>query len=270
MVYSMKRHAHMVDDPLRATPLLKAIAKVVKKGNVVADIGTGTGILAIAAAKSGAKHVYAIDCDKEALKIAQKNARKEGVENKITFLNDLSFNVKLPKKTDVIICETVGSFAFDENILLTLADAKKRFLKRGGKIIPAALELFGAPCFELPKIQHPQEIALIDKSKLASRPIVISSVCFGLRFSKSIHVKRSFRCEKSGTIKSIAVWPKALWNISEITDASPFNKPTHWKQGILEIEPRKVKRNEKVSIEIIIQPDEHAPLTRTERLWRWN
>lgn len=53
---------------------LKAIGELYRPGQTVLDVGTGTGILAIAAAKLGAKSVFACDTDVDAIKIARENA----------------------------------------------------------------------------------------------------------------------------------------------------------------------------------------------------
>lgn len=264
-----KRHAHMVDDPLRTLPLLRAIGKAVKPGARVVDIGTGLGILAIEAAKSGAGEVIAIDCDGDALKVAKRNAKRARVDDRITFIEDLSFDVKLSRRADLIVCETVGSFAFDENILASLADAKRRFLKRGGKIIPNKLELWGATCSADPKFTNEAEIAHIKKSALLSTLSLIASADFENKIPRLIHVAHKFCASKKGTVRSIAVWPRISWCRNEITDASPLSSPTHWKQGILTIEPRDVAPGQTVRIELIIRPHPDDPMRMTERLWRW-
>ncbi|OGQ23468.1 MAG: hypothetical protein A3I05_08025 [Deltaproteobacteria bacterium RIFCSPLOWO2_02_FULL_44_10] len=140
----LTRHAHMVLDPYRTEPLVQAIEKTVKPGNLVLDIGTGIGILALVAARAGAKQVFAIDVDGESLELARFFAKQHNLEKKITFLEGLSFDLELDERVDVILCETIGSACFDENILATLYDAKKRLLKRSGKIIPQKAELHGS------------------------------------------------------------------------------------------------------------------------------
>ncbi|NPV90228.1 MAG: 50S ribosomal protein L11 methyltransferase [Firmicutes bacterium] len=62
---------------------LKALAGRVKPGDSIIDIGTGSGVLAIAAAKLGASRVLAIDVDPLAVKIAEENFRKNRVEDRI-------------------------------------------------------------------------------------------------------------------------------------------------------------------------------------------
>jgi protein arginine N-methyltransferase 1 len=50
-----------------------------------------------------------------------------------------------PPKVDVVVSETLGNYALEEHVVETLADAKKRFLKPGGVLIPRRIEQFVAP-----------------------------------------------------------------------------------------------------------------------------
>src|SRR5580693_6354410 len=54
-------HIEMLNDRLRTSSFLAAIGEVVRPGDVVVDIGTGTGVLAVAAARAGARRVYAVE-----------------------------------------------------------------------------------------------------------------------------------------------------------------------------------------------------------------
>lgn len=259
----------MIDDPLRTKPLIRAIKKVVRKGDIVLDIGTGLGILAIAAARAGAGRVFAIDCDGKALSVARRRVEAEGISDSIEFSYGLSFDYDIPQRADIIICETVGSFAFDENILATIKDAKKRLLRRGGRVIPKRLDLWGAPLCRMPVIKKPADIAIVGRRAIIGPPVKIRSVDFQRGVPDSIHDMIKFRCGKSATIKAIALWPRVVWCKDEITDASPLLTRTHWRQGILPIEHRRVRTGEIVRMEFIIEPHPDDPLTMTERLWRW-
>ena len=64
---------------------IQAIEKYLKKGDEVADIGTGSGILAITAIKFGASHAMAVDNDPLVIDVAKDNAQINGVFNKIDF-----------------------------------------------------------------------------------------------------------------------------------------------------------------------------------------
>ncbi|HPW45300.1 MAG TPA: 50S ribosomal protein L11 methyltransferase [bacterium] len=269
MPSSKERHARMIGDSLRTAPLISAIRNTVKAGDIVVDIGTGLGILAIEAAKCGAKTVHAIEIDTEAIAMARKNAHTAGLHEKIIFHEQLSFNSEIGCRADVIICETVGSFAFDENILSTLIDAKKRFLSADGTIIPQKLQLWGAGLSKIPATNRISETGKADSNHIVTEPTLLAAVDFKESFSDSIHVKQSLKCISDCEIKGFALWPKAFWGKSDITDASPFSAPTHWEQGIIGIEPRRFVRNEKATLEFIIGPHPENPMLMTERLWRW-
>ena len=59
---------------------MKALEKYMKKGDRVADIGMGSGILSILAKKLGASYVYGCDNDDTVIEVAKENAKKNGVE----------------------------------------------------------------------------------------------------------------------------------------------------------------------------------------------
>ena len=60
---------------------LEALEEIVKPGHSVLDVGTGSGILTIAAAKLGATHITAVDIDGHAVRAARKNFRRTGISD---------------------------------------------------------------------------------------------------------------------------------------------------------------------------------------------
>ena len=134
----------MIADKVRMEAYRKAIHKVVNKGDVVADIGTGSGILAFFSIQAGAKKVYAIEQNK-IIEEAEELAKFNGLEKKIVFIKERSDRVELPEKVDVIISELIGYFGLEENLLHFKINARERFLKPGGKLVPAWIELYLVP-----------------------------------------------------------------------------------------------------------------------------
>ena len=63
---------------------LEALEELVKPGNLVLDVGAGSGILTIAAAKLGAAHVTAVDIDGHAVRAARKNFRRTGISDRVS------------------------------------------------------------------------------------------------------------------------------------------------------------------------------------------
>ncbi|GAA4858467.1 50S ribosomal protein L11 methyltransferase [Paenibacillus vulneris] len=109
---------------------LRTLEKVIQGGEDVIDVGTGSGVLAIAASKLGAKHVLAVDLDPVAVSSATENARLNGLESNITVkLSDLlgvlreseaegseaSLGVKIPVQVVVanILAEIILLFVKD-------------------------------------------------------------------------------------------------------------------------------------------------------------
>lgn len=81
---------------------LTFLEKYVYHGDIVFDLGTGSGILAIAAAKLGAARVAAIDNDKEAIEVAQENAALNGVSERIAFKVSDFIDLK-PLEVDILV-----------------------------------------------------------------------------------------------------------------------------------------------------------------------
>lgn len=266
----LARHASMILDTKRTKPLKSAIQSIVKEGDVVCDIGAGLGLLSFYALSAGAKHVYAIDCDTESLEAAIYYARNHEISNHISFIAGHSYNFDLDEKVDVLICETIGSAAFDENILATLRDAKRRLLKKGGKIIPVAISLWGAPAKFSTKKQNSKMIttAQVKPRDLLCKPACLASIKTEKTFKETIHIRHKFIARKNMTLHGLAVWPRIEWTKKHITDASPYKPITHWKQCLLPVPPKEVKIGESLNFELIIGPDPNNPFEQTEILWK--
>ncbi len=137
-------HIRMLNDRLRTSRFIAAIEQVVRPGDIVVEVGTGTGVLAVAAARAGAKHVYTIEAGAMAV-VARELVKANGLTDRITVVEGWSTVVTLPEKGDVFISETIGSMAFDENLLGIARDAVERHLKPGARMIPETLRLMGLP-----------------------------------------------------------------------------------------------------------------------------
>lgn len=120
-----------------------AIARHIKPGDRVIDLGTGTGILAAFASRRGAAKVYAID-HSVVLEHAKTLAAHNRVEN-VEFIGTHSKDLKLDAPVDVILHEQMGDYLFDEDMVANITDLRDRLLKPGGLILPARFEFFCEP-----------------------------------------------------------------------------------------------------------------------------
>ena len=137
-------HVRMLNDRTRTSSFLAGIAEVVSPGDVVVDIGTGTGVLAVAAARAGAKHVYAIEASAIG-EVAEAIFEANGLTERITLLRGWSTRISLPERADVLISEMIGNEPLHENVLETTRDARERLLKPGARLVPSTVHIFGLP-----------------------------------------------------------------------------------------------------------------------------
>jgi protein arginine N-methyltransferase 1 len=111
----------------------------------VLDLGTGTGILALWALQAGAARVYGLDLSADILQRAVERISSAGFGDRFKTLNALSYDVQLPERVDVIISEIMGNIGDNEDFIPILTDARKRFLKSDGLMLPHRVESYLVP-----------------------------------------------------------------------------------------------------------------------------
>jgi hypothetical protein len=134
----------MVNDRPRTDAYARAIAESVRPGDVVVDIGTGSGILAMLAARAGARAVYAIESARVA-EIARRVVAANGLDDTVIVVEAVSDDVTLPEPADVLVSEILWNGGLGEGIVATFADARARLLKPDARIVPARVEMWIAP-----------------------------------------------------------------------------------------------------------------------------
>jgi len=131
-------HEEMLKDRTRTIAYRNAIVRnaFLFKDKVVLDIGCGTGILSIFAARAGAKHVYGIEMASIA-KHAQNIVKNNGLSDKITIIRGKAEEVELPvEKVDIIISEWMGYFLLYESMLDSVLYARDKWLAKDGILMP--------------------------------------------------------------------------------------------------------------------------------------
>lgn len=110
------------------------LEKFVKKDSTVFDIGCGSGILGITAAKLGAKEVLGIDIDEVAAKVANENIQNNNVQYIMKAVQgNLADDIDKNKKTDIVVANIIA------DIIIILAKDVKQFLKKGGIFISSGI-----------------------------------------------------------------------------------------------------------------------------------
>ena len=111
---------------------IQALEKVVKDGDFVIDVGTGSGVLSIAAALLGAEQVTALDLDDVAVSAAKINVELNSVSNRVTVKhNDLLNEVK--GEADIVVANILAE------VIVRLAPAASETVKSGGLFITSGI-----------------------------------------------------------------------------------------------------------------------------------
>lgn len=112
------------------------------KGKTVLDVGCGTGILCMFAAKAGAAKVFGIECA-EIITQAREIVKANGFSDVITLIKGKVEEVELPvPKVDIIISEWMGYFLLYESMMDTVLVARDKWLAPGGALFPDKATLY--------------------------------------------------------------------------------------------------------------------------------
>lgn len=111
------------------------LEKYVKKGDFMLDVGAGSGILAICAAKLGADYCAACDIDPVAVRTEKENAKNNSCENIDCFVSDLISDVKFKngRKYDIVTANIVA------DIIIKMSFDIGGFVKNGGIVITSGV-----------------------------------------------------------------------------------------------------------------------------------
>jgi len=136
----LDEHREYLSDPVRLEAYRRAIHEIVQPGMIVADIGSGTGILGLFALSAGARRLYSIEAT-GMIEIARALAAANGFADRFHPVQRHSSEAELPERVDVIVSDFVGRFGFDADILEIYPDAAARLLKPDGRLLPFQISL---------------------------------------------------------------------------------------------------------------------------------
>ena len=143
MYAEIEVHRTMICDRVRTDAFRRAINSAVRPGDIVLDVGAGSGILSMFAARAGAARVYAVERTTVAV-LAQELAAANGVAEIVQLIHGDVMDVELPERVDVIVSEWLGGFGIDEGMLAPVIAARDRWLKPGGVMVPRSVTAWAA------------------------------------------------------------------------------------------------------------------------------
>ena len=248
---SIEFHRRMLADRVRHDAFRAALEQAIRPGHsTVADIGAGTGVLAFFARQLGAREVWLYDPG-AALGLAEVVAARNGIDG-LNFVSARSLDVDDPPRVDVVVAEVLGNFAYEEDVLETLRDAR-RFLKPGGTLIPHSLAQWATPVtsdrFER-DLTSWQRVGFgldwSDAERMTRNNMYVFAIEPGdlliapparwdvLDFGGTIESRRSgagaWRLEQDVAIYGFALWWECALAPGITLTTSPFSPRTHWDQ----------------------------------------
>ena len=191
-------HARMLHDDRRTRDFISALTAAVRPGDVVLDIGTGSGVLAVALARAGARHVYAVEASDIAA-VAARVFEANGVTDRVTLVPGWSRQIELPERADLLVAEIIGNEPLEEEILETTLDARRRLLKPRARLVPQVLELLARPL-------------LLPEAEIRQRAFGRVAVkrwrdLYGIDFHPLLDVAASDPAYSTAEAEVVATWP---------------------------------------------------------------
>lgn len=219
----------------------------------VTDIGSGTGFLSFLALGLGAEHCYLYETSEDLLHLSECIASKNGLHRRCTFINSHSRDIRSPMKTDIVVSETLGNFAYEEHIIENMNNAK-RFRKPEGTVIPQQLRQYIVPIvtdrlwkeiniwddigYDL-NFAKAKEVALnnmyvktVRRGDL-ERVLQWDTIDFTKRNSSRRAGAGMWTLKNPVTIYGFAVWWECDLIPGVTLATSPLERPTHWEQIFL-------------------------------------
>lgn len=268
-------YQQMLEDEVRMRCWKKAIRSVVRPDDVVVDIGSAMGTFSLFAAQAGARKVYGIEAER-IVDVSLEAAARAGLDDRVRFLEGYSTEVKIPERADVLIFEDFTSVFLHSSVGTIIRDGRKRFLKRGGTVIPQSADIGMAP-FEDAALYASIDAFGDGASNLygfdltAMREMAVNSVTFhvfqpgellakpasvrhyDLRIEEQFdfEVRHRFAAKRNGTLHGIAFWFNAQLAPGIRLYNAPGRPATIWQQGVLPVEfPTRVRAGERIDVAI--------------------
>lgn len=134
----------MLADVTRVERYRTALVAALKEceNEAVMDIGAGTGLLALMAARAGAKYVFAVEMYEPLAELAKRVTEENGLKEVVNVLPYASTKLEMTTRADLLVTEIFDSALLGEGCLGSIAHARRNLLVSGARVIPASACLY--------------------------------------------------------------------------------------------------------------------------------
>ena len=277
-------HFNMLADDARNSAFNQALAKRVNQGDLVLDIGTGSGLLAMMAKRAGAEQVVACEMVADLAQVARQVVTDNDMSDTITICNQKSTNLKigvdLPRKADVLVSEILDVGLLGEGVLPTFRHAWANLLNPDAVTIPksAAVEACLIQCDQLKRVNPVSNISGFDLSafntfrakgdyiatQLVETPHQLLSDNFFVQNFDFANLPASASVEQpnetylsvpvteNGELHAIAFWFQLHLDDEITLSSGPLGEMVHWGQAIYFFEqPKTIRQGELVQLKAL-------------------
>ncbi len=251
-------HFDMLGDDNRNRAYLRAISNAVTKESHVLEIGTGSGLLAMMAARAGARKVTTCEMVGPLARVARRIVEKNGYADRVQVIAKKSTSLRvgedIDSSADVLIAEVFDNGLLGEHFLPALLHARQNLLTGDAIIVPRAATVHGMliACPEMRGVNPVKTICGFDLSDFdlfrrdgykqvdlnvvdhepLSKPVPICRMDFRsgrLQDKKQTH---GLPIEKTGICHALAFWYDLhLDEDTTISTLAPVGT-NHWKQAV--------------------------------------
>lgn len=273
-------HLKMLADHERNNAFEKAIKKAINTDSVVLDIGTGSGLLSMMAAKYGAKQVFSCETSPHIAEVAERIIEKNGFKKKVKVFNLKSTQLterELTEKPNLIVAEIFDAGLIGEMAIPSFRHALKELCVDNCQVIPAKAQVMGRLLhlpssasvnpmksisgfdlsafdqFRVPKEYISEDLKLSFHKFLSDEfnMVDFDFMNLGDPIPENSFKSKSLRIEASeaGELHGVAFWFN-LWLDDETELSSrPDRLNNHWGQALFFFEQhREVKKGEMVAL----------------------
>ena len=251
-------HLPMINDDERNNAYQAALERNVKAGDLVLEIGTGSGIVSMMAARAGAGKVVTCEILPAIAMLAKDVIARNKLDDRITVVVKKSTQLKvgedLPEKADVFVSELLNVGLLAPNMISIIRHARENLVKPEGRIIPQAAQVYGAllQCDHLARINPVGTIAGFDMSPmdrmrspgyaqidLAADPHARLSEdfeIFGFDFRTDLNETGqrglNIMATAPGICHGIAFWFDLMMDDDVVYHSASRARTNHWKQAM--------------------------------------
>lgn len=268
-------HFPMMNDVTRNAAYDAAIRRAVQPEDLVLDIGSGSGLLSMMAARAGAAQVVGVEVDRLAYHASNTIVRKNQLSDTIRMLpkrsTALEIGADLARKADLLICEVFDVSVVGEDALRTIQDARRRLLAPGGRVLPMGVRVMAAPVrsqqlrdrFEVGEVSGfdlssfnflaERRVFQLDLDtfdyELLAEPFCAVAFDFTEDFELHGDAPQTIPIHTSGPVDGFIMWQELQLDAETVLSTAPGASPTHWQQAFLpQWEPLRVATGQQLDV----------------------